>query len=54
MGEYVKKQMKKILAIIIAMLKYDKTDYVEVEMEKKGNLDIERGVRIRFLDDAEK
>ena len=54
MKEYIKKQIKKILSTAVAMLIHDKKDYVEVETKKKGNMDIERGMRIRFLDDIEK
>ena len=48
------KFLKKILAIGASMMKNDEKDHVEVDSRKQGDLRIERGIRIRFLDDREK
>lgn len=50
----IKKGLEKISDILNKMLKEDVKDYTEVESKKAGDVKIERGLRIRFLDDKKK
>ena len=53
-GKITNKFLRKILAIGMSMLKNDKKDYIELDSRRQGDLKIERGMRIRFLDEMEK
>jgi len=49
-----KTKFKKILGIVKKMVRNDVNDYTEVEKKKIGKLDVEKGMRIRFVDDKDK